>query len=68
MIITIKHTKAVGYCNAGLRRWFEGRDLSFGEFVMNGASDEWFMSQGDAMADRLVDFARSTEKQMARGE
>lgn len=68
MIVTIQHTKAIGYCNNGLRKWFEGRDLSFGEFVMNGASDDWFLAQGDAMADRLVDFARAAEAEQAGGE
>ncbi len=60
MIITIKHTKAVGYCNRGLRKWFDGRDIAFSDFLANGASDEWFLAQGDAMADRLVEHARAS--------
>ncbi len=61
MIVTIKHTKGIGYCNAGLRRWFEGRDKTFSEFVIHGATDEWFLAQDCAMAARLVEYARAAE-------
>jgi len=68
MIVTIKHTKAAGYCNRGLRKWFEGRGRSFSDFLANGASDEWLLAQGDAMADRLVEHARAVEAKQEQAE
>ncbi len=61
MVVTVRHAKAIGYCNAGLRKWFEGRDISFSHFVLNGVSEEWVLAQGDAMATRLVAYARRIE-------
>ncbi len=58
MIVTIQHAKAIGYCNAGLRQWFAGRDISFSHFVLNGVTDEWLLAQDDAMAMRLIEYVR----------
>lgn len=63
MIVTHEQAKALGYCNAGLRRWFEGREISFDTFRRDGATDEWLLSTGDAMAQRLVEFAREQAAQ-----
>ena len=61
MIVTIKHTKAIGYCNDGLRHWFQGRDISFREFVLHGVTEEWLIAQDDAMASKLLAHARMAE-------
>lgn len=61
MIVTHVQAKELGYCNAGLRRWFEGREISFDQFRREGVTDEWLLSQDDAMAERLVEYARSRE-------
>lgn len=61
MIATHLHAKELGYCNAGLRKWLEGRGLPFREFLLNGASVEWLRAQNDAMATRLADYAEEKE-------
>lgn len=59
MIVTHAQAKQLGYCNAGLRKWFASREVSFDEFRRNGATDEWLLAQDDAMAARLVEYAKS---------
>lgn len=56
MIVKHSDAKEIGYCNAGLRRWFEGRDLTFDHFRKYGAPVEWLQAQDDAMAARLVEY------------
>jgi hypothetical protein len=58
VIVTHQHAKELKYCNAGLRRWFDGRDLTFDEFRKHGASVEWLLAQDDAMATRLVEYVK----------
>jgi hypothetical protein len=58
---THEDAKALGYCNRGLRRWFEGRELTFDDFRREGATVEWLRRQADAMADRLADYAERQE-------
>lgn len=65
MIVTHLHARELGYCNAGMRRWFEGRDVSFDQFRREGVSAEWFLAQDDAMAVRLVEYARSKQAEAA---
>lgn len=57
MIATHLQAKELGYCNAGLRRWCEGRDVTFRDFVLNGVSIEWLRAQNDLMATKLADYA-----------
>jgi hypothetical protein len=40
-----------------MRRWFEGRDRTWSEFVAHGVPVAWLRAQGDAMADRVADIA-----------
>ncbi len=68
MIVTIKHTKAIGYCNDGLRQWFQGREISFRDFVLYGVSEEWLIAQDDAMASRLLDKVRKAEAAQSPAE
>lgn len=68
MIVTHAQAKQLGYCNAGLRKWFAARDMTFDEFRRNGATDEWLLAQQDAMATRLVEFARAGQDQAAQLE
>jgi hypothetical protein len=64
MIVTHAQAKELGYCNAGLRKWFAGRDLTFDEFRRNGASAEWLLAQNDAMAARLVEHAAAQQSSL----
>lgn len=47
--------RALGFCNAGLRRWFPRDGVSFEEFRLRGVSVAWLRATGDAMAARLAD-------------
>lgn len=61
IIATHLQAKELGYCNAGLRKWLEGRDLTYREFLLNGVSVEWLRAQNDAMATRLANYAEEKE-------
>jgi hypothetical protein len=56
-IATLEHARRAGYCARGMRRWFEGRDRTWSEFVAHGVPVAWLRAQGDAMADRVADIA-----------
>jgi len=59
--MNVTHATGKGTChfNEGLRKWFASREVSFDEFRRNGATDEWLLAQDDAMAARLVEYAKS---------
>lgn len=48
--------QALGYCTRGVRRWFEGRSVTFAAFLAAGVPVDWLRAQGDAMAERLADY------------
>lgn len=54
-IATHLDAKALGYCNAGLRRWFPRDDVTFDDFRQQGVSTDWLRASGDAMAIRLAE-------------
>lgn len=56
MIATHLDAKALGYCNAGLRRWFPRDGVTFDLFRQQGVSTDWLRATGDAMAIRLADY------------
>jgi len=47
--------KSLGYCNAGLRRWFPRDGVTFEDFRQQGVSTGWLRATGDAMAIRLAE-------------
>lgn len=55
--VTIAHARELGYCIKGVRRWFDGRERSWLEFVEHGVDSDWLRATGDAMAIRLADLA-----------
>lgn len=58
MIVTHQHLRALRYCNNGTRAFFERHGLDWSTFVKVGLPEEDFLKTGDAMASRLVEFAR----------
>ena len=56
MIATHLDAKALGYCNAGLRRWFPRDGVTFDLFRQQGVSTDWLRTTGDAMAIRLAEY------------
>lgn len=57
LIATHLQAKELGYCNAGLRKWFASRDVAYRTFLLNGVSVEWLRAQDDLMATKLADYA-----------
>lgn len=55
MIVRHVDAKALGYCNAGLRRWFPRDGVSFEDFRRIGVTTEWLRASGDAMAIKLAE-------------
>ncbi len=54
-IVTHLDAKAMGSCNAGLRRWFPRDGVTFEDFRQAGVTIDWLRATGDAMAIRLAD-------------
>lgn len=54
-IATHLDAKALGYCNAGMRRWFPRDGVTFDDFRQQGVTTDWLRATGDAMAIRLAD-------------
>lgn len=55
MIVTHLDAKALGYCNAGMRRWFPREGVTFDAFRQQGVTTDWLRATGDAMAIRLAE-------------
>ena len=62
-VITIDHVRAVGLCVNGTRTWFARHNLDFRAFLRDGCDAEILLSTGDAMALKVVDFARAHIRQ-----
>jgi hypothetical protein len=56
MIITLRHARALNYCSKGMRYWFERRNINYMDFVKNGIDEEVFLSSGDTMAIKVVEY------------
>ncbi len=54
-VATHLDAKALGYCNAGMRRWFPRDGVTFDDFRRQGVTTEWLRATGDAMAIRLAE-------------
>jgi hypothetical protein len=62
-VITIDHVRAAGLCVNGTRTWFARHDLDFRAFLRDGCDAEILLSTGDAMALKVVDYARARIRQ-----
>lgn len=65
-IATHLDAKALGYCNAGLRRWFPRDGVSFEDFRQQGVSTAWLRATGDAMAIRLAEHVEQQANSVTR--
>lgn len=57
IMVKLEHARRLGYCARGMRRWFEGREHTWQEFVERGVPAEWALAQGDAMAEAVARLA-----------
>ena len=62
VIATHEEAKALGYCNAGLRKWFPRDGVSFDDFRRDGVTTDWLRATGDAMAMRLAEAVEQREQ------
>ena len=62
LIATHEDAKALGYCNAGLRKWFPRDGVSFDDFRKDGVTTDWLRATGDAMAIRLAEAVEQREQ------
>lgn len=63
LIATHEDAKALGYCNAGLRKWFPRDGVSFDDFRRDGVTTDWLRATGDAMAMRLAEAVEQRERE-----
>ncbi len=63
VIATHEDAKAMGYCNAGLRKWFPRDGVSFDDFRKDGVTTDWLRATGDAMAMRLAEAVEQREQE-----
>ena len=63
LIVTHEDAKALGYCNAGLRKWFPRDGVSFDDFRKDGVTTNWLRATGDAMAMRLAEAVEQREQE-----
>lgn len=63
VIATHEDAKALGYCNAGLRKWFPRDGISFDDFRRDGVTTDWLRATGDAMAMRLAEAVEQRERE-----
>ena len=64
VIATHEDAKAMGYCNAGLRKWFPRDGVSFDDFRKDGVTTDWLRATGDAMAMRLAEAVEQREQEV----
>jgi len=64
VIATHEDAKSLGYCNAGLRKWFPRDGVSFDDFRKDGVTVDWLRATGDAMAIRLAEAVEQREREV----
>ena len=64
VIATHEDAKALGYCNAGLRKWFPRDGVSFDDFRKDGVTVDWLRATGDAMAIRLAEAVEQRKQEV----
>ena len=57
MTITLAHARKAGYCNKGMRLWFQAHGFDFRQFRLNGIAADVLIGTGDKQAIRLVEIA-----------
>jgi len=63
LIVTIDDVRAAGLCVNGSRAWFARHGLDFRAFLREGLDAQTLLATGDAMALRVVEYARQQQEQ-----
>lgn len=69
MKVTLAHLSSIpgfsprpGFCRRGARAFFVRYGLDWSKFIKDGLDEEILLSSGDALAEALVEHARSCEQ------
>lgn len=58
-IVTMRHMRQLGYCSAGVRRFFEKHNFSYSDFLKNGIDADKLAGTGDQMAIDVSELAKN---------
>ena len=59
--------RVIGLCVNGTRTWFARHELDFRAFLREGCDADTLLATGDAMAQRVVEYARNRSSQREQG-
>lgn len=62
-IVLHRHCRELGYCNRGLRAWFDSAGLDWADFLKHGIPADTLRPHNNAMADRAIALAEGEENQ-----
>ncbi len=60
-IVTTKHTRALQYCNKGVRAFCQQHNIDYQNFIKNGIDADDLLKTNDVMAIKLIEHAKSKE-------
>lgn len=60
--VYINDLRDLGYCNKGIRKWLQRRDLSWSDLLRNGISFDTLRKSGDSMAIAAISCAEQRKK------
>lgn len=58
-IITTRHTRALQYCNKGVREFCQKHSIDYQLFIKNGIKEEDLIKTNDVMAKKLIEYAKN---------
>jgi hypothetical protein len=59
ILITIRHARACGLCSQGSREFAKRHNFDWRDFVKNGIPASKLLATNDAMAQKVVEFAKT---------
>lgn len=57
--VTIDDVRRSGHCVRGAKDWFDRHGLDFRAFLRDGIDEAEFLTNGDALAERIVAMKRA---------
>jgi len=53
--VRIQHTRALGYCRKGVKKFFERHNIDWDTFIKEGVPEEALLNTNDALAIKVVE-------------
>ena len=60
-IVTTNDTRALQYCNKGVRAFCQQHNIDYQNFIKNGIDESVLANLDDVMASKLIEYAKSKE-------